>query len=77
MIILGLDPSLSSTGWGVIRAEGARLAHIAHGEIATAAAAPMAERLALLHAGIAAVIAAHRPARAAIEEVFVNRNPQS
>jgi len=61
----------------VIRAEGARLAHIAHGEIATAAAAPMAERLALLHAGIAAVIAAHRPARAAIEEVFVNRNPQS
>jgi len=61
----------------VIRAEGARLSHIAHGEIATDAALPMAERLALLHERIAAVIAAHRPARAAIEEVFVNKNPQS
>lgn len=61
----------------MIRAEGARLSHIAHGEIATDAALPMAERLALLHERIAAVIAAHRPARAAIEEVFVNKNPQS
>ena len=76
-IILGLDPSLSSTGWGVIRAEGARLAHIANGQIATDAGVPMAERLARLHDAIAAVIAAHRPARAAIEEVFLNKNPRS
>ena len=77
MIILGLDPSLSCTGWGVIRSEGARLSHVANGQIRTDAAAPMAERLAALQAGVAAVIAAHQPARAAAEEVFLNKNPQS
>lgn len=77
MIILGLDPSLSCTGWGVIRAEGSRLSHIANGQIATSAKAPMADRLALLHTGIAKVIADHSPDRAACEEVFVNENPQS
>lgn len=77
LIILGLDPSLSSTGWGVIRAEGARISHIANGQIRTDPAAPMAERLAALQAGLAAVIAEHRPARAAAEEIFVNKNPQS
>jgi crossover junction endodeoxyribonuclease RuvC len=76
-LILGLDPSLSSTGWGIIRAEGARISHIANGQIKTDPAAPMAERLAALQAGLAAVIAAHRPARAAAEEIFVNKNPQS
>lgn len=77
MVILGLDPSLSCTGWGVIRVEGSRLSHIANGQIATSAKAPMADRLALLHAGIAKVIADHSPDRAACEEVFVNENPQS
>lgn len=77
MLILGLDPSLTSTGWGVIRAEGARLIHVANGQVKTEAAAPMAERLAALHAGIAAVIAEYRPDRAAAEEVFVNKNAQS
>jgi crossover junction endodeoxyribonuclease RuvC len=77
VLILGLDPSLSSTGWGVIRAEGARISHIANGQIKTDAAAPMAARLAALQAGLAAVIAAHRPDRAAAEEIFVNKNPQS
>lgn len=77
MIILGLDPSLSCTGWGVIRAEGSRLTHIANGQIATEPKAPMAARLAALQAGLAGVIALHRPTRAAAEEVFVNKNPQS
>jgi len=77
VLILGLDPSLSSTGWGVIRAEGARLSHIANGQIKTDPAAPMAERLAALQAGLAAVIAVHGPDRAAAEEIFVNKNPQS
>jgi crossover junction endodeoxyribonuclease RuvC len=76
-IILGLDPSLSCTGWGVIRTEGSRLAHLANGEVKTAAGAPMAERLAELHRAIAGIIAQHRPDRAACEEVFVNKNPQS
>lgn len=77
MILLGLDPSLSCTGWGVIRVEGSRLSHVANGQIRTDPKAPMAERLALLHAGIAEVIAAHGPTRAACEEVFVNENPRS
>jgi crossover junction endodeoxyribonuclease RuvC len=77
VIILGLDPSLSSTGWGVIRSEGARVSHVANGQIKTDPAAPMADRLAALQSGIATVIAAHTPARAAAEEIFVNKNPQS
>lgn len=77
MLILGLDPSLTSTGWGVIRSEGARIIHVANGQIKTDASAPIAQRLAALQAGLAAVIAAHGPARAAAEEIFVNKNPQS
>lgn len=77
MLILGLDPSLSCTGWGLVRAEGARLSHVANGQIPTDAKAPMAERLAALHAAVSEVIAQHRPDRAAAEEVFANKNPQS
>ena len=76
-LILGLDPSLSCTGWGVVRAEGSRLVHVANGQVATDPKAPMAERLNHLCEAVAAVIAAHAPDRAAVEEVFVNKNPQS
>ena len=76
-LILGPDPSLSCTGWGVIRAEGSRIAHVANGQVPTDPKAPMAQRLAGLQAALADVIAAHRPDRAAAEEVFVNKNPQS
>jgi len=77
MLILGLDPSLSCTGWGIVRAEGSRLAHVAHGQIATDAKAPMADRLHHLHDAVYAVIGQYAPDRAAAEEVFVNKNPQS
>ena len=77
MLILGLDPSLSCTGWGVIRAEGSRITHVANGQVPTDPKAPMAERLAMLHEALAEVIATHRPDRAAAEEIFVNKNPQS
>jgi crossover junction endodeoxyribonuclease RuvC len=76
-VILGLDPSLSCTGWGVIRSDGNRLLHIAHGQVATDAKAAMAARLDHLHAAISAVIGQYAPDRAAIEEVFLNKNPQS
>lgn len=76
-LILGLDPSLSCTGWGIVRAEGARLSHVANGEVKTDPKAPLAERLLHLHDAVHAVIAAHGPDRAAVEEVFVNKNPQS
>ena len=77
MLILGLDPSLSCTGWGIIRSEGARIVHVANGQIATQTKAPMARRLAALHSGIAGIIAEHAPDRAAAEEVFANKNAQS
>jgi crossover junction endodeoxyribonuclease RuvC len=77
MIILGLDPSLSCTGWGIVRTEGSRLAHVANGQIATDPKAPIAERLNHLHDAVFAVIEAHQPDRAAAEEIFVNKNPQS
>ncbi|WP_340588518.1 crossover junction endodeoxyribonuclease RuvC [Erythrobacter alti] len=77
MLILGLDPSLSCTGWGLIRTEGSRISHIANGQVKTDAKAPMAQRLDHLHAAIAAVIATYAPDRAAAEEVFANKNPQS
>ena len=76
-LILGLDPSLSCTGWGLIRSEGSRISHIANGEVMTNAKAPIADRLDHLYSAIAAVIAAHAPDRAAAEEVFANKNPQS
>ncbi len=77
LIILGLDPSLTSTGWGLVRAEGNRLAHIANGQIRTASADPLAQRLAGLADVLDALLAEHRPAAAAAEEVFVNQNPAS
>jgi crossover junction endodeoxyribonuclease RuvC len=77
MILLGLDPGLGCTGWGVIRAEGNRLGHVANGQIRTDPKAALAERLVALDSALAALLAEHRPEGAAVEEVFVNENPQS
>ena len=77
MLILGLDPGLSCTGWGVIRATGNRLTHVANGQCRTPAQAGLPERLALLHRQLAAMVECQHPEAAAVEEVFVNDNPQS
>lgn len=77
MIILGLDPGLGTTGWGLIRADGNRLSHIANGQLKTATTEPLPERLASLADQLEALLAEHGPDTAAIEEVFVNKNPQS
>jgi crossover junction endodeoxyribonuclease RuvC len=77
VIILGLDPGLGCTGWGAIAAEGNRLGHVANGQIRTDPKAPLPDRLLALHGELLAVIAAHLPQAAAVEEVFVNDNPQS
>ncbi|MBU0556274.1 MAG: crossover junction endodeoxyribonuclease RuvC [Alphaproteobacteria bacterium] len=77
MIILGLDPGLGTTGWGLVRAEGNRLSHIANGQIRTVASDGLPIRLVALDAAIAALIDEYRPDEAAVEEVFVNSNPQS
>ncbi|HYE46874.1 MAG TPA: crossover junction endodeoxyribonuclease RuvC [Caulobacter sp.] len=75
--ILGLDPGLRRTGWGVVAAEGSRLSWVAHGVIAPDDKAPFSERLLCLFEGVEAVIAAHAPDEAAVEETFVNTNAQS
>ena len=75
--ILGLDPGLRKTGWGVISVEGSRLVHVAHGVIAPKDSLPFAERLLCLFAGIEAIIAEHGPHEAAVEETFMNNNAQS
>ena len=75
--ILGLDPGLGTTGWGLIQADGNRLTHIANGQIKTSSAAPLPRRLAVLAEQLEAVLAEYRPDGAGVEEVFVNANPQS
>ncbi len=77
MIILGIDPGLTCTGWGVVAKSGSRLSHVANGQIRTNAKAGMAERLVELDAALTDVILLHRPDTGAVEEVFVNVNPQS
>jgi crossover junction endodeoxyribonuclease RuvC len=75
--ILGLDPGLGTTGWGLIQAEGNRLSHVANGQLTTKPSAELPQRLASLAEQLEALIAEHRPDSAAVEEVFVNANPQS
>jgi len=75
--ILGLDPGLRRTGWGVVIVEGARLSHVAHGVIAPADTLPLASRLLFLFEAITEVIARHRPDEAAVEETFMTANGAS
>ncbi len=77
MIIIGLDPSLSCTGWGVISRVGNRLSHIANGQVKTDPGASLSERLVTLDRELTDVILRYQPESSAVEEVFVNKNPQS
>ncbi len=77
MRILGLDPSLSSTGWGVIEVENNRMKYVADGFIKTDPKQPLPERLAQIHKTLNEVIELYKPQEAAIEQVFLNDNPKS
>ena len=77
MLIIGLDPGLGTTGWGIVAKAGNRLSHVANGQVKTDAAMPLAERLVTLDRELADVILAHRPEAGAVADVFVNKNPQS
>lgn len=77
MRLIGLDPGLRVTGWGIIDVDGTRLRHVANGSVASDRRSGTAERLAQLYEGLAAVIERHRPNAAAIEETFVNKNAGS
>jgi crossover junction endodeoxyribonuclease RuvC len=76
--ILGIDPGLRNTGWGVVEAaRGSRLSFVACGSLHSDPEASMGERLAQLQRGLARIIEEHGPHEAAVEETFVNRDPQS
>ena len=75
--ILGLDPGLRRTGWGVVACEGSRLRWIAHGVVAPDERAPFAQRLLHLMEALSEICVAHACDEAAVEEVFVNMNPSS
>ncbi len=72
--LLGIDPGLRFTGWGLVESDGNRLRHLADGVIATNSAAGVPERLRVLHDALAALLTEHRPHEAAVEETYVNRN---
>ena len=74
MRLLGLDPGLRFTGWGVIEADGNRLRHIADGVIATDSEQSVPQRLCTLHAALMQLLRDHAPQEAAVEETYVNRN---
>ena len=75
--IIGIDPGLRSTGWGVIDSDGTRLVHVANGAIQSTATKDLAFRLVELMEGLEQVMTAHRPAESAVECTFVNKNAVS
>jgi crossover junction endodeoxyribonuclease RuvC len=77
MRLIGFDPGLRNTGWGVIEAAGNRLTYVADGTIRPAPNQEMAARLRALHDGLAVVLDEFKPLEAAVEETFVNKNPNS
>lgn len=77
MLIIGIDPGLGCTGWGIVAKSGSRLSHVANGQVKTDPAVSLAERLVTLDRELTDVILTHRPDGGAVEEVFVNTNAQS
>ena len=77
MRIIGLDPGLRHTGWGVIAVDGNRLRHVADGAVHARPDGTLAERLVELFEGLGEVLGAYNPDAAAVEETFLNKNPGS
>lgn len=77
MIVLGIDPGMAETGFGVVRSEGSRFRALSHGVISTPPGDPSEQRLAEIHREVTALIAAHEPDALAIEDLYVGRNPRT
>jgi crossover junction endodeoxyribonuclease RuvC len=75
--IMGIDPGLRRTGWGIIESDGVRLSYVASGLITSDSDDQLAHRLVELHAGLRSVLLAHQPQEAAVEETFVNDNARA
>src|SRR5436853_3403790 len=72
--IIGIDPGLRRTGWGIVEADGVHLAYVASGHVTSDAECDLAYRLRQLYEGLVRVIAGFKPQEAAIEETFVNKD---
>jgi len=72
--ILGIDPGLRRTGWGVIDVEGNRLIFVGCGTVLSRESLPLSERLLAIHEGLVRVVSEHRPLEAAVEQTFVNKD---
>ena len=75
--IIGIDPGLRNTGWGVIEQEGSRLTYIADGSVHSAADAGLSQRLSQIHTQLMVVLREYAPEEAAIEETFVNKDARA
>jgi len=75
--IIGIDPGLRRTGWGVIETDGPRIRYISSGLITPETDEVLAYRLLQIHDGLVEVLAAHDPREAAVEETFVNKNARA
>jgi crossover junction endodeoxyribonuclease RuvC len=76
-VVLGVDPGSRHTGYGVIRGEGSRLNHLAHGQIAAKSTAPLELRLCQIYDGLVRLLEEHRPHSLALEDMFVAINLQT
>jgi crossover junction endodeoxyribonuclease RuvC len=70
MVVIGIDPGTRHLGWGVVRQDGTRPVHVAHGVIDTDASTPVADRLCQIERELVAVVEAHRPTASAVETIF-------
>jgi len=77
MIVLGIDPGMAETGYGLIAVDGSRMRAVDHGVVTTAARLPAAQRLAAIHERVAELIAQHAPDAAALEDLYVGANPRT
>ena len=77
MIILGIDPGLANTGWGIVEQRGGQFTCLAYGCVVTQAGEPVAQRLALIHSSLRDVIVRYSPSEVAVESVFFGTNAKS
>jgi crossover junction endodeoxyribonuclease RuvC len=75
--VIGIDPGLAATGWGVVQFDGSRFLHVGHGVVTTDPETPLPQRLQIIHAAIKKLLVKYCPSEAGIEELFFSKNTSS
>ena len=75
--VIGIDPGLAATGWGVVQFDGSRFLHVGHGVVTTDPETPLPQRLQVIHTAIRKLLMKYCPSEAGIEELFFSRNTSS